>query len=90
MKYAIRISRLPPCVVYINSIQPVASILAIINRPEYINKPFALSAYLNFLFECWIEIVEDENSLVFTDTRDCEYLLSWEGDKFVATKCSIS
>jgi hypothetical protein len=87
MKYAIRISRLPPCVAYINSIQPIENILAILNRPEYINKPFTLSAYLNFLFEFWIEIVEDETSMVFTDTRGADYLLLREGDKFVATKC---
>jgi hypothetical protein len=78
MKYAIRLSHLPPVVLYVATTEPVD---VVVRDLQLCQVGGLVHRVMNTVAWCkhagWFcELVEDENTIVFTDTRDADYLIT--------------
>jgi hypothetical protein len=82
MKYAIRVSHLPPCVIYATIEGEPPEVLAWMNEEIHLtNGVFKLVTNIlrtleDDIMASSVYMLEDENRVVFTDTRDVDILIT--------------
>ncbi len=88
MRYAIRLSRLPSLVVYVTINSPPDEMIDDLEDCYRDNGPFKAVHRILSWFEAYDHtVVEDETNIVFTDTRDADYLICKTNRGFTLEKC---
>ena len=90
MKYAIRLSHVPPAVLYLTTDSEPADVIKEIHDRRKLDPGvfhFVLNLFSWYYSRWVVELVEDETSIVFTDPKDADYLITPVNGVWSAHRC---